>query len=108
MFGREWHLIDGMNNFTFTRMVDGDIGAIGKFIKNAVVEEERGDWETALAGLDNFDAPAMTEFVQKLMEVIAGRPTEPPSPSPSSASKQTSGRKSTASSSTVVPRQRAN
>jgi hypothetical protein len=89
-------------------MVDGDIGAIGKFIKNAVVEEERGDWETALAGLDNFDAPAMTEFVQKLMEVIAGRPTEPPSPSPSSASKQTSGRKSTASSSSVVPRQRAN
>lgn len=95
MFGREWHLIAELNNFTFTRMAGGDTASIGEFITNAVTPDERSEWQRQLAGILGMGADELMAFVRRLIEVVGNAPTTSSSTSPSSASRKTSARKST-------------
>lgn len=95
MFEREWHLLSTLNNFTFTRMAGGDTASIGEFIYNAVIPEERADWQRALTAIEGFDTEQLMEFTRRLVEVVGNGPTKSPSASRSSASKPTRARKST-------------
>lgn len=100
MFGREWHLLTSINNFTFTRLAGGDMAAVGDFIYNAVIDSERTEWQRALTGVADLDGDALAAFVRRLVEVAGeDHPTTSSSGSPSSASKRTSARKSAGSSS---------
>ena len=99
MFDRDWSVLADLNSFMITRLAAGDPAAIGEFIVNAVVPEQRTDWQKALGSSAEFDNDKLVRLVNRLVEVITERPTKSPSVSPSSATKRTSGRKSTAVSS---------
>lgn len=97
MLGREWTIVCDVNSYALSEMLSGtDPGAVARFISGLLLEEEAAAFNAALGRVRNLDGEKLGELLNKLIEVAAERPTEPPSPSPRTATKPTSVRKSPA------------
>lgn len=96
MFGRQWNIKCDLNTFALSDVMSGDAGALARFIRNAVIDEEVADFAAALGKVPNLDAEMLGKILNALVETAAERPTVSPSPVRRTAGSQTSGRKSTA------------
>jgi hypothetical protein len=87
LFGREWRVINQINNFTALRAGDGDVEAFTQFLMNCTHEDEREDFRKALFTADVMDPDMLLMILNNLMEAVANHPTK--SSSGSSRSPQT-------------------
>lgn len=101
LFGREWHLLAGVNFFGLAEATDGTVTSVAAFLRNAVIEEERDDWANALASSHNLNRDQLEKLFQRIVEVQTDRPTDKPASKPRPATKRTSSPKSAASSSSA-------
>ncbi len=100
-FGRDWKIVSGLNHFTLSLAAGGDAGAIGSFIQNATVSEQRAEWTAALKEQRGLEGERLEKLVSSLIEAASKRPTESPSASSRPATKRTSAPRSAARSSSA-------
>lgn len=96
LLGREWDFQVGINTFTFSAIMAGDVGAMSQFIINVVVEDQRAEFASALHRATGMTAPKLNKLLTSIVEAVSERPTKQPSGSSRPASKRTSAPRSRA------------
>ncbi len=94
LFGREWRLQLGLNAFNLSALTSGDASAIAGFVANAIHPDDRDEFKRAISMQANLTPEKLGLLINKLIEVMSGRPTTRPSVSRATASKRTSTPKS--------------
>lgn len=84
LFGREWRIVNQINNFLALRAGEGDVEAFTQFLMNCTHEDERVDFRNELYKADMFDADGLLLVINQLMEAVANHPTKSSSGSSSS------------------------
>ena len=96
LLGREWDFQTGVNTFTFSAIMAGDVGAMSQFIVNSVVEEQRTEFGAALMKMSGMTPKKLNLLLSSIVEAVAERPTKQPSASSRPVTKRTSAPKSRA------------
>lgn len=87
LFGREWRIVNQINNFLALQAGEGEIDAFTNFLLNCTHEDEKDDFRKALYTADVMDPEGLMLVINHLMEAVSGNPTK--SSSGSSRSVQT-------------------
>lgn len=97
MFGRTWTINCDLNAFSMAQIAGGDATGLARFLTGLVAEDEQDDFKTAMAERKGLTGEKLGELLSKLVEVAGERPTNGQPPSPSTAKRTTSTRRSAAS-----------
>lgn len=84
--GREWHLTNSASHAALLAANKDPMA----YVKRLVVPEERDAFEESLNDVDGLDNDILIEFINKLGEILAAVPTQPPQRSVATSSKRTS------------------
>ena len=96
LFGREWRIVNQINNFLALRAGEGDVEAFTQFLLNCTHEDEKVAFRTALFEADVMDADGLLMIINHLMEAVANHPTKSSSGSSRSGRTQVAKPKSAA------------
>lgn len=103
--GRVWHAADcasaAAGMFAFNEQGDVNPAKIQGYILGFLIEEEQADFEKLLTGMRGLDGEVFGKLLDAIYGLVTGRPTEPPTGSPSPPAPK-SGRNSKASLSSAV------
>lgn len=90
--GVEWHATNAASN---AALLNANRDPMGYCVR-LVVPEERDAFERTLVDMDGMEGDVLIDFINKIGELVAGVPTQQPSPSSATSSSRTSGTRSKA------------
>jgi hypothetical protein len=93
VFGEEnrvWHATNSASNAALLNANKDPMG----YCVRLVIPEERAAFEQMLVDTDGMEGDVLIDFINYLGELVAGVPTQPPSPSSATSNSRTSGTRS--------------
>jgi len=100
--GVKWHATNTASEVALLSLAGGDDPVT--YLYQLVVEEEQEQWRQFLVGMRGLDQQVIIDVINTLTEKLASVPTLPPSSSPATSRRTTSGGRSTAGSSSKANR----
>lgn len=98
LFGREWHITDASSAVGALEALAGNDDAVLDYMLSFFVPDEQEEFRVLARRCQGLDANIVSDMLNKIIEKVSDRPTEPSPRSSGTSQPQKSQRRSTANS----------